>query len=133
MVNVTWVDARRYAESIPGGRLLSSDEWEFAARGVERRKYPWGEDQPDATRANYNQTGIGTPTPVGLSVLGATPEGLVDMGGNVWEWTSTSHGGGKETRGGSFLLEDGFLRCSSRFWNVRANRDRFQGFRCARE
>lgn len=133
VVNVSWEDARRYAEWIPGGRLLTSDEWEFAARGVNRRKYPWGDDRPDAARANYDQTGIGAPSPVGLFPWGTTPEGLVDMGGNVWEWTSTDYQGGKEARGGSFYNYGRALRCSSRAWDVPGDWYHGLGFRCARE
>lgn len=132
VVNVTY-EARAYATSIPGGRLLSSDEWEFAARGTERRKYPWGTDEPDASRANYDQTGVGAPTPVGLFPLGATPEGLVDMGGNAWEEISTDYPGVNVAPGGSFHSIERSLRCSYRIRNVPDLGYRDQGFRCARE
>ena len=76
-------------------RLPSEAEWERAARGVERREFPWGAEQPDAERANFNQIYNST-TAVGSFPSGATPEGLADMAGNVWEWTASVYGNYQE-------------------------------------
>ena len=87
---VTYVShdaAVAYAKSV--GKVLPTEEmWERAARGLEGRKYPWGNEKIDPSRANYNFYYGGT-TPIGSFPKGATPEGIFDMSGNVKEWTSS--------------------------------------------
>ena len=84
---MTWYGARDYCAAF-GKRLPTEAEREFAARGPQGRRYPWGEAPPDPTRARY---GIGwTKTvPAGSLVQGATPEGVLDLAGNVHEWVSS--------------------------------------------
>ena len=104
VVGISWYEAAAYcawltaqgrsAGWLPVGdelRLPTSLEWERAARGIDQRRYPWGDAAPDAERANYKDTGIGRPTPVGCFPAGAAVCGALDLAGNVWEWLSTPH------------------------------------------
>jgi formylglycine-generating enzyme required for sulfatase activity len=120
-VNVTWYDAVEYAKWA-GGKLPSEAQWEKAARGTDGRKYPWG-NEFDSKKCNTWESGIDGTTPVGTYPDGASPYGVLDMAGNVWEWTSKSDNNLYFLRGGSWNLIQVYARCSTRdlwfpdFWN----------------
>lgn len=88
VINITWDQALKYCQT-QGARLPSELEWESAARGTEGRVYPWG-NQWDGAKLNIWGSGQGGDVvAVGTFPSGATPAGIVDMAGNVAEWTST--------------------------------------------
>jgi formylglycine-generating enzyme required for sulfatase activity len=105
VVNVSWyqatafctwlTDRRSRPQGAKGTILLPADrvvrlpteaEWEYAARGVSGRRYPWGGEAPDGQRANFDAAKVGAPSPVGIFTGDCTPEGISDLAGNVCEW-----------------------------------------------
>ncbi len=130
---VSWGDAMAYAEWL-GGTLPTEAQWEFAARGRDGRKYPWGDEDVTCERANYAECER-TAVAVKSYEAGATPEGIYDLAGNVWEWCldwyapyestgQTDPTGPAESslsrparvlRGGSFSFNPWYLRAAIRF------------------
>jgi serine/threonine protein kinase len=101
VTDVTWEDANAYAAWM-GRRLPTEEEWEFAARGPDdRRIYPWGEEWiPDAANVRVDENDQRQLMPVGQFPQGTSPFGVLDLSGNVWEWTSSdyiAYPGGKIT------------------------------------
>lgn len=89
ITGVTFAEAMAYAEWA-GKQLPTEVQWECAARGKENRKYPWGNLDPDPTRCNYGDY-LSMPSIVNMHDTGATPDGVHDMAGNVYEWTLDSY------------------------------------------
>jgi formylglycine-generating enzyme required for sulfatase activity len=128
VTNVNWYQANDFA-AWAGGRLPTESEWEKACRSTDSRVFPWGDQLPTQAVANYGNTVTDT-VPVGSYPDGSSPYGVLDMSGNVWEWTSSllapypyvADDGREDSdindrrvmRGGSFYYTHYQLTCSFR-------------------
>lgn len=144
VVGVNWAEAKAYAEWI-GKDLPSEAQWEFAARGKENRKYPWGSLPPDPTLCNYGDN-LGMPSIVSMHDGGATPQGIHDLAGNVFEWTrdpflpynvarKQAENGAQDSprkavRGGCWNSKPDELTCTARKGFFPESRLNILGFRC---
>jgi formylglycine-generating enzyme required for sulfatase activity len=141
VVGIDWHVAKSYcvwlstqlADVLPPGyviRLPTEVEWDAAARGTETRRYPWGAawyDDAAATEEDQATRGWQWTMPVGCYPAGATPEGLLDLAGNVWEWTLSrwqAYPGAEKlftneklvvVRGGAYHNNRTYVRCGARF------------------
>lgn len=110
---VTWVsleDARAYAKWA-GKRLPHEWEWQYAAQGTDGRMYPWGNEwNPAAVPKPHKDRTPGEPADVNAHPAGASPFGVMDMVGNVWQWTDEYedvHTRAAILRGGSYYQPQG--------------------------
>jgi formylglycine-generating enzyme required for sulfatase activity len=163
VVHVTWNDAKAYAVWA-GKRLPAEAEWEKACRGTDKRIFPWGNKWNDnyCNNARLNLSylvgfmpdffnGRGT-IPAGKIPEGASPSGVMDMSGNVWEWCSDWYSkdyynysppenpGGPEKgekkilKGGSWYYENpAYLRVSIKLAEFPGTRNFMIGFRCVKD
>ena len=152
VVGVCWYEARAYcvwlsAQTGQAFRLPTEAEWEAAARGRTGRRYAYG-DEFDARLCNAFETHVRRTTPVGVFPGGETPDGLVDMAGNTWDWTGSLDqpypyvaDDGREdlagdarrvVRGGAWDFDQSNARAACRDFLAPGGRDNSVGFRLAR-
>lgn len=174
---VDWDMAKQFCEgeggrlAEGGARLPTEAEWEFAARGSGQRVYPWGDEQPGPKRLNAcgdectkwlasvelpsdgqmfeADDGHPATAPVGSFLAGASSAGVLDLAGNVWEWTADWYGPyasdeasdptgpatgeDRVVRGGGFNgLKPGWAKPAYRWHTTPANTSHGIGFRCAK-
>lgn len=129
--------------------LPTEAQWELSARGKEGRIYPWGNSTPDTEKANFNNN-VGATSYVGQYSNGASPEGVMDLAGNVWEWcwdcwddeayvkdcsvikdpVIMNSKPARAVRGGSWYNSAYYLRTTCRNGILAGDRCEDQGFRC---
>jgi sulfatase modifying factor 1 len=141
VTQASWNDAQAFCRWA-GVRLPTEIEWEKAARGTDGRLYPWGNRPPDLTLSNCDNP-RGEVRPAGQCAEGASPYGVLDMSGNIWEWCLTkwrldytippddgpTGPDPRVVRGGSYTGDAGFVRCAARGRQNPHYRDSCTGFR----
>jgi formylglycine-generating enzyme required for sulfatase activity len=149
VIYVSWNDARDFCSWLQKKtglkfRLPSEAEWERSARD----RFPWGNQSPDSDRANFNKDNMRT-TPVGSYPQGASPYGILDLAGNVWEWTGDWYdpgyyrdsprenprgpeaGSERVVRGGSWANGEDLVRAANRSSENPESKLNILGFRLA--
>jgi len=146
VTGVDWDDANAYAVWA-GKRLPSEQEWEFASRGTDGRRYPWGNEWRPK-QANDISSGLNQTTNVGSFPSGASPFGANDLVGNAWEWTASDwipYPGGtlpetklpgplKVIRGGNYSSNENSATATFRVgYSARGIEYDSSSFRCAKD
>ncbi len=136
VVGVSVQDAEKYARWV-GKQLPSEEQWEKACRGADGRLYPWGDDEPANGRACYGKDALtGGTDPVTDHPDTSSPFGVVDMVGNVWEWTRTTAVDGGETvnliKGGCYNDAPSLLRADIHLGQAPKDKYETIGFRCVK-
>jgi formylglycine-generating enzyme len=148
VVGVSFEDVQSYC-IWSGKRVPTEAQWEYAACGIDERKYTWGSEAPSKQLVNGDLVGLNQTSSVGQFPLDASPFGLLGMSGNVSEWCADLYdedyyrkspdrnpenlnGSNRLIRGGSWLDNSRNLRCANRNCRTPDLQFNFLGFRCAK-
>ena len=126
---VSQIDASEYCKTL-GKRLPTEQEWEKAARGTDGRIYPWG-NEFDESAAVTSETADKAMV-VGSRPKGASSFGVMDMSGNVWEWTNSYNDRYAIMRGGSYFEDSNYAKVTSALRSIPDDSKQYVGFRCVK-
>ena len=135
VIMVSHNDAINHCDALDK-RLPTEQEWEKAARGTDGRSYPWG-NEFDVEAAVTNETNFEghplQPLGVGTHKKGKSPYGVMDMSGNVWEWTSSYDERYAILKGGSFFEDRNYAKTTATLRSIPDDSKDYVGFRCVKD